>query len=258
MPEEGNDAAVVNDAPVVEETTTQDSSPVEETVIESSEEIATPDEPVESEETNTTVEPVEAAPEEVDMPEGLTEKSQNRFQKLANRNRELEEKIAQLEQLQVPTEEDYLEGGYDPIEAKVNAMQAERQQEKAIAQVERLNSAYDTDMLRIMNEYPQLNPKSDQFSEELAMELFTQYDQDSGVQYTEDNIVLGANQLPYQYIKDKMNLIGKATAKAQVKAQKDVERMVAAADTQGSKAPSVPAGTETLEQMRERLSEVKF
>lgn len=265
QPEEGatQDVTAVQDAPVVEQTTTQDSSPVDETVIDSSEEIATQDEPVESDETNTSEE-TEAVEEEQRETE-LSPKSQNRFQKLANEknrfeqeSRQLRERVSQLEQLQVPTEEDYLQGGYNPMEAKVNAMQAHMQQRDAIEKVERLNNAIDLDSIRIKHEFPQLDPTNkEEFNHELTKSLFSQYERDSGIQFTKDGIVMGTNQLPYQYIKDKMDLIGIASANARVRAQKDVEKMVSAADAQGSRAPAVPQDN-SLEAMRERLSDVKF
>lgn len=250
--------AVVQDAPVVEETTTQDSSPVEQTVDESSEDVATPDEPVEDAETNTS-EDTESAESEDDlaMPEGLAPKSENRFQKLANRNRELEERVKQLEEFKVPTEQDYIDGGYDPMEAKVNAMQAEWQQSQALGKVKELNQDYETDMVRIIHEYPQLDPTNDLYNEKLAIGLFTQYDRDSGTQYADGGVVLTTNQLPHQYIKDKMDLIGIASANERVKAQKNVERMVSAADTQGSRAPAVSKDDST-EALRDRLADIKF
>jgi len=167
----------------------------------------------------------------------LSPKSQNRFQKLANENKSLREKLAQLEALQVPTEQDYIDGGYDPIEAKVNALEANYNRDRQVDNIMQLNQAIDGDMNRIIVEFPQLNPKSPEFNQDLAQTLFNQYDQDAGAEYTEDGITLKTNQLPYQYIKNKMELIGLATSKAKVQAQKSVEQMVAAADTPSSKAP---------------------
>lgn len=171
--------------------------------------------------------------------EELKPKSQNRFQKLANENRDLKERIAQLEQLAVPTEQDYLEGGYEPTEAKLNALEAKIAQRDQIEKVTSLNHAIDNDMARIIHDFPQLDPKNEQFNKELAIDLFTQYDRDSGAQYTDDGITLNTNQLPYQYIRDKMRLIEKARAEARVKAQKNVESMVSAAETTSSKAPVI-------------------
>jgi hypothetical protein len=208
-------------------------------------------EPVEQQttevESQTTDETTEATEETEVQADGETEtsevqdelapKSQNRFQKLANENRDLRAKLAELEALKVPTEQDYLDGGYDPVEAKLNALEANYNRDRQVEQVLQLNQAIDQDMNRIVTDYPQLNPKSPEFNKELAMSLFQQYDTDSGAQYTDDGITLNTNQLPYNYIKSKMELVELAAAKAKVQAQKDVESMVAAADTPTSKAP---------------------
>lgn len=181
----------------------------------------------------------ETAETETSDGEELKPKSQNRFQKLANENRDLKERVAQLEQLAIPSEQDYIDGGYDPTEAKLNVLEARLEQRDSIEKVTALNHAIDTDMSRILHEYPALDPNSKEFNRDLAIDLFTQYDKDSGAQYTEDGITLNTNQLPYQYISDKMRLIQKARAEAKVKAQKAVESMVSAADTTSSKAPVV-------------------
>lgn len=208
--------------PVEQQTTEAESQPVEETsdVTEESTE-------VQAEETETSD----------TQDEELSPKSQNRFQKLANENRDLRAKLAELETLQVPSEQDYLDGGYDPVEAKVNALEASYNRDRQVDQIMQLNQVIDNDMNRIVADFPQLNPKSPEFNKDLALKLFNQYDQDADAEYTEDGITLKTNQLPYQYIKDKMELVGLATAKAKVQAQKDVEQMVAAADTPSSKAP---------------------
>ena len=181
----------------------------------------------------------ESAETEANNGEELKPKSQNRFQKLANENRDLKERVAQLEQLAVPTEQDYIDGGYDPTEAKLNALEAKMAQRDSIEKVTSLNHAIDNDMSRILSEFPELNPTSKEFNKELAIDIFTQYDIDSGAEYTEDGITLNTNQLPFRYVQDKMRLIKKARADAKVQAQKDVESMVSAAESTGSKAPVV-------------------
>lgn len=188
--------------------------------------------------------------------EDLAPKSQNRFQTLANRNRELEAKLKEYEQFYAPTKEEYIEGGYDESEARINAVEAKLAQTEAINQVKELNLAVDNDMVRVVTEYPELDPKSDKFNEKLAKSLMSQYDKDSQAVYSEDGIVLSTKQLPYEYIKDKMDLLGLVKQTERTTAQKNVERMVAAAETPTGQAPS--HGEETLEQMRERLSQVKF
>jgi hypothetical protein len=223
--------------PVAEPTADVDSSTTEQTAEEVTTEVATTEdtEAVETETAET--EATDEAPAESETEETLAPKSQNRFQKLANENRDLKAKLASLEEMQIPTEQDYLDGGYDPIEAKVNAMQAQLSQRDAIEKVTSLNMAIDNDMGRIIHEYPTLDPKSPEFNKELAQTLFEQYDKDSGARYAQDGTVLETNQLPYEYINNKMKLVGLASKKAQVKAQQSVEKMVAQAETPTGSPP---------------------
>lgn len=226
---------VVTPEVVAEPTAEVESSPTEQTTETVTEEVATTEE-TESDKTET-AETEESSETTDESEETLAPKSQNRFQKLANENRDLKAKLAQLEELKIPTEQDYLDGGYDPQEAKFNALEARLNQRDAIERVTSLNSAIDNDMARIIHEYPQLDPKSPDFRKDLAVKLFDQYDKDSGAKYAEDGIVLETNQLPYEYINNKMELIGLASKQAEVKAQKSVEKMVAQAETPTGSPP---------------------
>jgi len=248
MAEEADKGVVadVSDAPItdapVEPTTEVESPTTEQATEEVTNDAATSEdtEPVETETAET---------EDTDVSdETLAPKSKNRFQKLANENRELKSKIAQLEELAVPTEQDYLDGGYDATEAKLNALEARFQQQEAIARVADLNRDIDNDMVRIVHEYPQLDPKNPQFNKDLAINLFNQYDRDSGAKYTEDGITLETNQLPYEYIKAKMELVGIASRNAKVEAQKSVEKMVSVAETPAGSPPK-EAKDMTIEEM---------
>lgn len=230
------------------ETTTEVESPtIEQTDSETTEQEV---EVTEETQTEEETEADQADGEETD----LKPKSQNRFQKLANENRSLREQVAKLEQLAVPTEQDYIDGGYDPTEAKLNALEAKIQRNEAVEQITYLNSTFDTDMVRIAHEYPQLDPRSPEYNEALTEKLFNQFDQDNGTEYS-DGIVLRADKTPYQYIKDKMDLIGIASQKAKVQAQRDVEQMVAAAETPTSTAPPAKSSSDDTKLSLKELAE---
>lgn len=111
-------------------------------------------------------------------------------------------------------------------------------------------------MVRIIHEYPQLDPKSPKFNKDLAVNLFAQYDRDSGAQYTEDGITLSTNQLPHEYIKSKMDLIGIASRDAKVEAQRSVEKMVSVAETPAGSPPK-DAKEMTIEEMEAKFGIVR-
>jgi hypothetical protein len=237
----------------VEQTTEVETPTTEQSTEDVTDEAATSEE-AETEQTETSE---ESSDGEEASAEELAPKSQNRFQKLANENRVLKDKIAQLEQLQVPSEQDYIEGGYEPIEAKVNALEAQLQQSQAIERISSLNASVDNDMARIIHEYPALDPKNPDFKKDLAISIFTQYDKDASVQYADDGIVLEANRLPYEYVKEKMELIGLASRDAKVEAQKSVEKMVSVAETPAGSPPK-EAKDMSIEEMEAKYGIVRY
>jgi hypothetical protein len=250
---------VVEDA--VETTTETESSEVEQTTEETqAEETESVEASEDSEEESDSTETVAEEESEADETKELKPKSQNRFQQLANERNYWKQKAEELEQLKVPTEEDYLEAGDDELTASVKAIKAERERDKAVDSIVNLNQSITNDMQAVQHEFPELDPNSKVFNEKLAKSLMDQYDRDTGAEYDPDSgLMISTTQLPYQYIKDKMDLIGMTKAEATVEAQKNVERMVAQSDTPSSTAPQ-PQNTngESLEQMRERLAGLKF
>lgn len=256
MAEEANDVATTEVVDAAEPTAEVESSTTEQTTEVTQEENQEVQEESESE-AEVTAEAETDSTESAE--ETLKPKSENRFQKLANENRNLKEQIKQLEALQVPTEEDYIDSGMTQEQAEVAAIKASLQQRDAVDSVVHLNQSVENDLERTMREYPQLDPESKQFNEKLAASVMAQYDRDSGAEYDPNSgIMIRTSQLPYEYIKDKMELISMASAQAKVEAQKNVESMVANSDTPSSQAPSFDPKTETIEQMRERLASVTF
>lgn len=247
------DSVVVDSA--VETTTETTSSEVEQTA---DTEVAT-DNTETTETSGAAVEEQETDSQTAAETEELKPKSQNRFQQLANDNRHLREQIKELEDLQIPTQDDYIEQGMDETQAKLSVLEAKQQQRDAIDSVVYLNQSVDNDLANVMREFPVLDPSSKQFNEKLATSVMSQYDRDSGAEYDKTGIMIRTAQLPYQYIKDKMDLVSMASAQAKVEAQKNVESMVSQADTPSSTAP-VPtdSATESIDQMRERLGGLKF
>lgn len=249
----------VQDVSPIESEVTQEVAVEPTTETTPSEVEQTADEEVTEEATETSEEATETESDPVTEETELAPKSQNRFQRLANENRDLKEKIKTMEELQVPTEQDYLDDGQDPVTAKLNAMDARLAQKDAVDSVIHLNQSIDNDLSRAFNEFPQLNPDSKNFNERLAKSIMDQYDRDSGAQYDgESGIMISTTQLPYTYIKDKMDLIGIASSQAKVEAQKNVESMVGHADISASTASTITPENETIDQMRDRLAGVKF
>lgn len=256
MTEEVTDVVVEQEAPTaVEPTTETQSSEVEETSAETENAEEAPEESTD-EQAEVTQE-TEATSEETTE---LKPKSENRFQRLANENRDLKERLKGIEALQVPSKEDYLEDGQDETQAEISALKAQFAQRDAIETVTSLNNSIDVDLANMKQEFPILDPKSKEYNAKFANSILSQYDADTGAQYdTETGLMLSTAQLPYQYVKNKMDLMNMAYSRASVDAQRNVESMVSQSDSATASVPTQKtAGEETVEEMRERLSGLKF
>jgi len=208
----------------------------------------------------------EEQPEQGDKP--LTTKSENRFQKLANENRELKEQLQRLnsQETQVAAEQQLLqevnpETGeyYTPQEAeRIARAQALEQSQRVIAQerynlqVQQNQEAIGSEARQIM-ELPIFNPNAKEFSPQLTAQFEdilsenTLYQAQDGNMYTAKQlmqagvdlntqaVLVGSNISPLKLAK----LIADSTqanqAKIQAEAQRSTERMLANAD--------VPAGS---------------
>jgi len=280
------DATAANDA-VVADTTTTDSAPVEnessvtadnalddDAFDDIDDEVATDKETDsdDSDEEQSTKEPnaedteTEAQPQEGDKP--LTTKSENRFQKLANENRELKEQLQRLnsQETQVAAEQQLLqevnpETGeyYTPQEAERMARaQALEQSQQTIAQ-ERYNLQVQQNQQTILSEVQQVvelpifNPTAKEFNPQLTAQyedilsentLYQARDgntytakqlMQAGVDLNTQAVLVGSNISPLKLAK----LIADSTqanqAKIQAEAQRSTERMLANAD--------IPAGS---------------
>lgn len=252
---------------VVADTTATESAPVENQseVVEESVDTgeyteADVTEEQEEQETETPAESNDAEePEAQDDNRGeeqLAPKSVNRFQKLANENRELREQLAQLEarKAQVATEQELLNqinpetGDYYTIAEAERAarMQAnERQQE--YLQVEEYNLQVQQNQQQLSNEanksiadFPELDSSSDKFDEAVALEYEAALSQ--ALILDQQGMPIGAHMSPYQLAKSIVTparaAAERAKALGQAEAQKATAKMLASSDPSSSSSQS--------------------
>lgn len=224
----------------------KDASTEEESADESTDEAAAED----------TEESAQGEPDE----KPLAPKSQNRFQQLANENRQLREQLANLDakQAQVATEQELLNeinpetGDYYTIAeaeraARLQANETVQQQlarERSALEVQQNQHVLTTEANQALQEFPELDSDSDQFDAELAAE----YDAALGqaIILNEQGIPIGAHMSPYQLAKSIVGPAKRAAAKAEIigqaNAQKATERMLASADSRSSASGHTPKG----------------
>lgn len=260
----------VNDQVVAQEPTATDSAPVETKapeVADSFDEVwsdkpssETADEQKAEPEAEATDEPTgdaEAEPETdtTDQPLGeekpLAPKSQNRFQALANENRQLKEQNAQLlsQYYGVQTPEELVEQGESETMAEIKSLRQEREFEKYTAQVTEGQQYVDTESSRVLNDFPMFNPENDKFNSELAERAATilepslirdpnipEVDPRTG-QPTGRGMVIGSQISPYQLYETLAKAAESSKVEGQIQGQKATEQMLANADNVGNAAP---------------------
>lgn len=227
-----------------QETPKADSSPVEETKEEKKSE-ETEEKP---EETKDKSEETKEEPEKETESEN-TEKPSPAEQRKTQLNAEIRDLVARRnsireqvtkdnsETYQPATEEDLVKEGMEPAEAKVEALRQEIEMREFNNQVAEAQLTIESESNRVLSDFAWANPDSDSFNEQLATEAG---------QLLESNLivdpntgqVIGSNISPYQLYKTLDRAAGISSTDGRLKAQKDTEKMLAAADTSSSTAPA--------------------
>jgi len=259
------EATAVNDN-VVADTTTTESAPVETTESEATgdyfdeafAEVETDESTNESDGDQveeSTDETQERGDDQV-PPEAKADKSINRFQQLANENRELREQLARLnsQETQVANEQALLDeinpetGEYfTPQEVqRISLYQANQARQEQIAQERyqlqvqaNLNSA-TLDTEKALRDFPQLDSNSPDFDPQLASDFDTFMSQ-SAIVDNQGNLI-GLRQSPYEISKKLVGIANRVRTAEQTtgraNAQRSVEQMLSRADTTSSTGAS--------------------
>lgn len=201
----------------------------------------------------------------------LSPKSENRFQALANKNRELEAQLAELtsREAQVATEQDLI-NQIDPETdeyytvadaARLARFQTNEAQQKTLAE-ERQSLQVQQNQHNLANEAQQSLkdfPMFDEQSKDYNAEIAAQADALLGANLVFDpstNQIIGSRVSPYQIYKTIADASTAAAARAQVTAQKANERMLANADVTGG-APIKSSGN-PLDDTFDRIKDFRF
>ena len=290
-----DEAPVVNE-PVVADTTPTDSTPVEtassevvdefdglgdvslidpqpvKEVTDSKAEVETKES--KDEESKETEESKEADTDEATetdtdpQPQG---KAEERKQQLNNEIRDLvsqrnairaEVEKANAEVYQPATDEELLgqvnpETGeyYNSLEAKVAAMQQQQEYDKYNSQVAEAQLTLGSEAQRSLRDFSMFDENSKDYNKELA----AQADEILGANLIKDpntGQIVGSHTSPYTIYKTIASAYSIAGAKAQGKAQKATETMLANADT-SSNSPNTGSG-DSMEDLLQRIGDYKF
>lgn len=290
----------VNDQ-VVADTTASESAPEENTEsVQAEDDLEAPDVLLDSSEQTEATDSSEPTPAEATETTGeqpqdektLSPKSENRFQRLANDNRELRRQIEELQaqQARFATEQDLLneinpDTGeyYSPQEIERISWQQSREaqaeranQELYELQVQQNQQSIDTEVGRVAEEIPALDPASKDFNQAMFndyMDLLNDnllYALPDGRQANRATLVanginpetqatlVGVNTSPYKLAKFAANSFSSARAQGetlgQARAQKANERMLANADPAASASTGKSGGS--LDSLFDRVKDI--
>lgn len=198
----------------------------------------------------------EDKPNETEKP--LAPRSENRFQKLANENRDLRDQIEKLtsetyapQSVQELTEIVNPDTGqpYTVAQATDIALSQQMQMRDYNTRATNAQSLLGVEAYEVMQELPIFNPDSDQFDEELAqiasetMEAnlirdpnIPEIDPRTG-QPTGLGMIVDYRQTPKQIYKTLARASGISAVKGQIRGQADTEKQLANVDANSSTAP---------------------
>jgi hypothetical protein len=257
------DEAVVNDEVVTQDTTAADSTPAENNspeVVEDdvdtsgydddgqSDTESKPTAPAEKDSQTEVTEETKDDTQPRDGAQELTPKSQNRFQELANRNRELEQRLAEVKarESQFAAEQGLLneinpETGeyYTPQEIERVAWQQSREQQAQQVAQERYNlevqhnqQTISAETEKALQDFPMFNEKSPEYNPQLAQLADARIGR--SLITNEQGQIIGAYDSPYEILKTIADATTVNAARYEAQAQKATEKMLANADTGSS------------------------
>lgn len=254
-------AAAVNDE-VVADTTTTDSAPEENKseVAEvkpsdngeyTAEDVKTEGDDTEEVITDETA--AESQPQGEEKP--LAPKSENRFQQLANENRDLKAEIESLksQEAQIATEQGLLNevnpdtGEYYTTQEieRIAFQQSREDRSQSIAQqrydleVQQNQQTISSEAIKGLEDFPIFDENSKEFNPELAALADKRLERN--LILNDKGVIVGSQDSPYEILQTIAVASQSNAAKSEAKAQKATEKMLANADSTGSSQQGEPS-----------------
>lgn len=200
-----------------------------------------PDEPPEAEQNAPPEEetPAEEQPQGEEKP--LTPKAENRFQKLANENRDLRGYIEKLHgQIYQPqTTEELMDEGLSPEMAEVRNLKQQLEVQNYNNQVVERVTALDNQSAQVISDHPIFNPDSPDYQEDLAQSAAATL-ANSLIRDPNTGQIVGSHLTPQQIYKPIADAYEKSRRQGQIQGQKATEQMLASVDSRGSVTPKQP------------------
>lgn len=184
----------------------------------------------------------EEPPVQQDQPRGdeqpLKPKAENRFQQLANENKDLRAQIEQLHaQVYKPqTVEELMDEGLSQELAEVRSLKQELEVQAYNSKVYETQVQLESDSQRVVQDFPIFDPESSEYIPELA-EQARQNLQKAIVTDQNTGQIIGFNQSPYQIYKPIADAYKMSSIRGKIEGQRATEKMLANVDAPASVTP---------------------
>lgn len=162
------------------------------------------------------------------------------------------------------TEEELVEEGMQPADAKLEAFKQEMAYKEQRAQVAELNAGMQSDAVNVMHDFPIFDPNSKSFDKDFTEMVNQQYKVAARVQTTEvmdprtnqaSQIVTNAEVPLYDFYQQMANIYGRGTSKGAEQGQAEMQQMLSRTENPGGSSSTSGNGN-TLADLEERLGDV--
>jgi hypothetical protein len=179
-------------------------------------------------------------------------------QEYQNRQRRRTQVANQLDQDYGPkTEEELLDQGLDPADAKVEALRQEMAYKEQRTHIAELNAGMQAEAVNAINDFGVFNPKSSDYDEEYTRQVEEAYRVAARLQVDEKSgIILNAEVPLYDFYQQMSNIYSRGASKGAQQGQAEMQAMLSRTENPGgSSSTNGNQGTD-LEAMEERLGNV--
>lgn len=209
----------------------------------------------EGEDTPPTEQPKEEAqPPAEDTAEQAKARAQMEYQ---NRQRTRQQVQKQIDENYGPkTEEDFINEGVDPVQAKLEAMQSQLDYREQRAYIAELNAGMQAEAVNVFNDFPEFNPQSPDYDPEFAQMVEAQYQTAARLQTDETGLVTNADIPLYEFHERMHNIYSRGATKGQKQAQADTAQMLARTEDIGGSSSTNTSKGDDLASLEERLGDM--
>lgn len=227
-----------------QDTAKAESSPVETKEPEEPKEEAEAEPEAAKEETEDTTEDTEVVSDETNSEEKPSKADERKAQLnteirdlVATRNT-LRDEVAKVnsEVYQAPTEQELIEEGMSPSDAKVEALERRLELRDYNDSVAEAQLTLESESERVLKDFPIFNPESEDFDKDLAAEV-AEIMQSNLVLDPNTGQVRGSNVSTYKLYKTFATAAQSSATQGRIKGQQDTEKMLANADPSSNAAP---------------------